>query len=366
MQRWWKAGLLLAFGLFLGLIRGSFVRADNWWSNFHCDVPVTTYTCGQDREGKAKCDSRTDYYQCDIPAKVGPEDCGKTFSGETGYINNTSCSIDTENNRCTFPKPVKIRCSCTAPACPTATPAPHCNNASCEKTETIYGRCGGGSCSSTQRRVGIRKRYKYDPNTKQCLWNQFCYNVSDVCENDCDCGASTDANGRPCATPTPTFTPTPTPTPKKDTVAPNVVSPSCRVQTSVDSNNIRSGSLSFNWSWPGDNTCSGCEGPVGYCINPDADNSTCSGSCYSAYNDNNPSGDACDAQPFWWQIRKTSTQTTIAEGNNGNTSYRLDCTGRWGEEYKVRVKATDARGNQQGRWGKCTATCPLLNCGESP
>jgi hypothetical protein len=94
--------------------------------------------------------------------------------------------------------------SCDTPLTPTATPtpAPYCRSDSlCDSTVSDY-TCGPiGTCTASQRRTGIVKRYKYNPATSSCT-TDFCYNVSDICVSDCTCNSS-------C----PTLTPTPTPTP---------------------------------------------------------------------------------------------------------------------------------------------------------
>jgi len=98
----------------------------------------------------------------------GPDGCGGTCSCQSGQ----TCS----DNSC------QDILSC---------------DASCDITESTYGTCGAGSCLSTQRRVGIVKRYKKNLHTGSCT-NDYCRIVKDVCQNDCACGADIDADGNAC------------------------------------------------------------------------------------------------------------------------------------------------------------------------
>ena len=67
----------------------------------------------------------------------------------------------------------------------------------CDRYESTYDACGAGSCPSTQRRIGITKRYAKNLHTGACDGG-YCYNVSDHCANYCECGATTDRNGNLC------------------------------------------------------------------------------------------------------------------------------------------------------------------------
>lgn len=132
------------------------------------------------------------------------QDCVPSFSCKTGWSGSppTSGDYDTATRICKS-------CENYSKSC--YKPKGNCDNTDCEKSVDAENVCDGqahGSCSSTQKRTKIVKRYWW--NGSACVWERECYNVSDVCEN---CPPPPSITPTPTPTQVPSITPTPTPTP---------------------------------------------------------------------------------------------------------------------------------------------------------
>jgi len=131
------------------------------------------------------CNHNGAYWQCcHYVADGGGGGC--TPSCPAGYCGDDGCG-----GTCGCPSGQ----TCNGNSCQDA----YACDASCDRTENVYDACGAGSCPSTQRRVGIVKRYEKNLRTGACDGN-YCYNVSDICANYCECGATTDKDGNVCCT----------------------------------------------------------------------------------------------------------------------------------------------------------------------
>ncbi len=258
-------------------------------------------------------------YLCDGPY-ADCNSCPQAFS---------DACFDTSNgvNCCAAvtPTPTSPPQVLTSTPTPTPTPAPACN----------YSACGANGCAANERYI--------TSINGGCTQSWFTENG---CYPDDTCGNTTGT--------APTNTPTPTPTPGPDTVAPN---PAKGVVASYDAINNE---IDFVWGWNGDNTCTGCVGPVGFCTSSGVSNT----------------GFACDNvvnPPFWWQIVDESTNTVIYKAYNnqtGNTSfnwnasnatkYSVSCKNYQGKSLRIDVRTRDAFGNIVPFSGVSSdrATCP--------
>ena len=190
------------------------VYTDHWCSNNHsinCKTtdldpcPIGAGECVEhtvcDGEDIVDCSGSTEN-SCESPSS-----CPKAGQSINGNSCSWTCTPTCPSNAaCGDSDGCGGTCDGTCPAGQSCNASHTCEDiiqcdSSCRRTEAVEppDSCGF-NCQPTQRRTGIIKEYKKNLHTGVCDYTPagHCSDISDVCENFCSCGASTDKYGQTC------------------------------------------------------------------------------------------------------------------------------------------------------------------------